>query len=343
MAEDRTVKGGLPEAPEEIGVYFGKPKFDWKRLFFLLVGLGLFFLFYFLPPLEDAADPGGKLFTLTREGKAAIGLFLMAGTWWVFEVIPIGVTSIAIGVVQAMFQLRKNPADAFRDFMDPSVMFIFGSIVVGLAFTKTGLTRRIAFLMLRIVGERTSMILLGSLVLTALLAHFMAHTAAAATVFPILLAVYSLYGEGDKQTNFGKALFIGMAYAAGAGSIITFLGSARGPAAAGMFKEFTGLDVGFFELTKFMFPVGWGMVFLIWGLLMLFLRPEKRVIPGLREEVKELSASLGKITKHEIIVIAFVLGVVLFMTLQSFVPALKGINRAAIILVSTLLFFILRC
>ena len=55
----------------------------------------------------------------------------------------------------------------------------------------------------------------------------MAHTAAAATVFPILLAIYALYGEGDKQTNFGKALFIGMAYAAGAGSIITFLGSAR--------------------------------------------------------------------------------------------------------------------
>ncbi|HLC16938.1 MAG TPA: SLC13 family permease, partial [Thermodesulfovibrionia bacterium] len=134
--------------------------------------------------------------------------------------------------------------------------------------------------------------------------------------------------------------FIGMAYAAGAGSIITFLGSARCPAAAGMFKEFTGQDVGFFELTKFMFPIGWGMVLLIWGLLMVFLKPEKAVIPGLREEVKELSVSLGKITRHEIIVIALVLGVVFFMTLQSFVPALRGINRASIILVSTLLFFI---
>ncbi|HLC15821.1 MAG TPA: anion permease, partial [Thermodesulfovibrionia bacterium] len=154
MAEEKAIKGGLPESHGDIGIVFGKPKFDWKRLFFLLLGVGFFFLFYFLPPFEDAADPGGKLFTLTREGKAAIGLFLMAGTWWIFEVIPIGVTSIAIGVMQAMFELRKNPADAFRDFMDPSVMFIFGSIVVGLAFTKTGLTRRIAFLMLRIVGER---------------------------------------------------------------------------------------------------------------------------------------------------------------------------------------------
>ena len=114
---------------------------------------------------------------------------------------------------------------------------------------------------------------------TAGLAHFMAHTAAAATVFPILLAINALYGEGDKPTKFGKSLFIGMAYAAGAGSIITFLGSARAPAGAGMFKEFTGKDISFFELTKYMFPIGWVMVFVIWTYLMIFLKPEKRLSP----------------------------------------------------------------
>ena len=36
------------------------------------------------------------------------------------------------------------------------------------------------------------------------------------------------------------------------------------PAAAGMFKEFTGRDIGFFELSQYMFLVGWVMVFLIW-------------------------------------------------------------------------------
>ena len=71
------------------------------------------------------------------------------------------------------------------------------------------------------------------MIIVAALAHFMAHTAAAATVFPILMAIYSLYGEGDKPTKFGKALFIGMAYAAGAGSIVTMLGSARAPAGGG--------------------------------------------------------------------------------------------------------------
>lgn len=285
-------------------------------------------------------DPLGKHFPLSQQAKGAIGLFLMAGIWWVFEVVPIGITSIAIGVFQALFAIR-SAKDAFRDFMDPSVMFIFGSVVIGIAFTKTGLTKRIAYKMLEIVGERTSMILLGALVVTAALTHFMAHTAAAATVFPILLAINSLYGESEKPTKFGKALFIGMAYAAGAGSIVTFLGAARGPAAAGMFKEFTGRDIGFFELTKYMFLIGWLMVFLIWLYFIIVLKPEKSVIKGLKEKVKHMMKELGPMTIQEKLVIIIVIAVVLVMSAQSFVPALQPLDRAAIMLCSTLLFFLL--
>ncbi|MDI6722784.1 MAG: SLC13 family permease [Candidatus Aenigmarchaeota archaeon] len=341
MAEHIKNTQGLPEPPKEILVAAPKIKFDWKRVFFILSGLGIFLWIYFMPQWNDAVDPTGKAFPLSQQGKGAIALFLLAGIWWVFEVVPIGVTAIAIGVMQAIFAIRPAK-DAFRDFMDPSVMFIFGSVIVGLAFTKTGLTKRLAYKMLEVVGEKTNMILLGALVVTAGLAHFMAHTAAAATVFPILLAIYSLYGEGDKPTKFGKALFIGMAYAAGAGSIVTILGSARAPAAAGMFKEFTGTDISFFELTKYMFPVGWGMVFLIWAILMIFLRPEKKTIPGLRDKVKKLSKDLGSLTRDEKFVIFCVIGVVMAMSLQSVVPYLKTMDRSAIMLVSTLLFFIFK-
>jgi len=343
MAEKEKKKPeGLPEPPAEIQV--GAPpkvRFDWKRVMFILIGLGLFLWIYYMPAWPDAVDPAGKHFSLSPEGKGAIALFLLAGTWWVFEVIPIGVTSLAIGVFQALFAIR-TAKDAFRDFMDPSVMFIFGSVVVGLAFTKSGLTKRLAYKMLAIVGERTSMILLGALIVTAGLAHLMAHTAAAATVFPILLAIYALYGEGNRSTKFGKALFIGMAYAAGAGSIVTILGSARAPAAAGMFKEFTGMDIGFFEISKYMFLIGWIMVFIIWGYLMIFLKPEKKVISGLKEKVKKLSSELGSMTRNEKFVIICVLGVVMVMVLQSFIPALKQLDRASIMLVSTLIFFIFR-
>jgi sodium-dependent dicarboxylate transporter 2/3/5 len=338
---DANITGSLPKAPPEILVASPKIKFNWKRVLFILIGLGLFFWIFYMPAWPDAVDPAGKHFALSAKGKGAIALFLLAGVWWVFEVVPIGVTAIAIGVFQAIFAIR-SAKDAFRDFMDPSVMFIFGSVVVGLAFTRTGLTKRLAYKMLSIVGERTSMITLGALIVTAGLAHFMAHTAAAATVFPILLAINSLYGEGERPTKFGRSLFIGMAYAAGAGSIVTILGSARAPAAAGMFKEFTGTDISFFELSKYMFPIGWGMVFVIWILLMILSKPEKKIISGLKERVKTLSKELGPMSRNEKFVIVCVIGVVLAMISQSFFPNMKAMDRSAIMLCSTLLFFLFK-
>ncbi len=267
--------GGLPPMPEDIYLAKTRKRIDWKRLIFIFLGLGLFAAVYLSSPWPDAVDPAGEHFVLTREGKAALGLFLLAATWWVFEVVPIGITSITIGVVQALFLIRAARV-AFTDFMEPSVWFILGSLVIGMVFTKTGLTKRMAYKMLALVGERTSMIYLGCFVMTAALTLIMAHTAVAATVYPLLMAIYALYGEEDKPTKFGKGLFLGMAFVAGAGSIITLLGAARGAVAIGFFKDIVGREISFFELTKYMFPVGWLMTFLLWGFFMIFCKPEKK-------------------------------------------------------------------
>ncbi len=321
---------------------FGAPdkgNFVWKRFLFLFIGIILFVIVYYAPPWADAVDPMGEHFPLTRQGKGAVAIFLLAGTWWVFEVVPIGITSLAIGVLQALFLIRTAKV-AFNDFMDPSVMFIFASIVIGLAFTKTGLTKRLAYKMLVIVGEKTSMIYLGCFVVTAALTHIMAHTAVAATIYPLLLAVYSLYDEGDKPTKFGKGLFIGMAYVAGAGSIVTLLGAARGAVAIGFFNDIVGKNITFFQLSYYMFPIGWLMTFLLWGFFMIFCKPEKKVIPGLREKAKVLNSELGPISRNEIVAATIVFACILVMSLRSFIPILKPINKTAIILISTILFFI---
>jgi sodium-dependent dicarboxylate transporter 2/3/5 len=336
-----TPAGGLPPMPDEIFLAKAGKQIDWKRLIFIFLGLGLFAAVYISPPWPDAVDPMGEHFVLTREGKAAVALFLLAATWWVFEVVPIGITSITIGVVQALFMIRPARV-AFTDFMAPSVWFILGSIVIGMVFTKTGLTKRMAYKMLALVGERTSMIYLGCFVMTSALAHIMAHTAVAATVYPLLMAIYALYGEEDRPTRFGKGLFIGMAYVAGAGSIVTLLGAARGAVAIGFYKDIVGREIAFFELTKYMFPVGWLMTFLLWGFFMIFFKPEKATIPGLRERAKNLYARLGPVSFQEILALVIVLGAVAVMSLRSFVPALQSMDKAAVILTGTILFFLFK-
>jgi len=294
------------------------------RLIYMFIGIIGFILVYSSPPWPDAVDPGGKIFELSPQGKGALAIFILAGTWWVFEVVPIGVTSLAIGVLQALFLIR--PA----------------KIMIGTIFTKTGLTKRLAYKMLMVVGERTSMIYLGCFVVTALLTHIMAHTAVAATIFPLLVAIYNLYGEGSKRTKFGKGLFMGMAYVAGAGSIVTLLGAARGAVAIGFYREVVGTDIGFFQLTKYMFPVGWLMVFILWGFFMIFFKPEKKVVPGLREKAVKLNSELGPITRKESIALVIVLGTIITIGLRSFVPILKPVDKTALILISSILFFVFR-
>jgi sodium-dependent dicarboxylate transporter 2/3/5 len=321
-----------------------KRKINGKRIFFTLLGLLLFALVYFAPAFPDAVDPNGKHFALTFEGKAAIALFLFAATWWVFEVVPIGVTGIAIAVMQVLFLIKREggdfPRDAFTDFMDPSVWFIVGSLVIGMVFTKTGLTRRMAYKMLSVVGERTSMIYLGCFVMTAALTLIMAHTAVAATIFPLLMAIYSLYGEGDKPSKFGKGLFIGMAFVAGAGSVITLLGAARGAVALGFFRKIVGREISFFGLSYYMLPLGALMVALLWVFMMVAFKPEKKTIPGLKKRSKELYAKLGPMNKAEIVSLAIVVGIIVILGLRQFIPALAVLDKSAIILVGTILFFV---
>ena len=372
---DQTRKDGYSDASATAsGVHLAK-KLRWgdgKKYYWMLLGVALFCIVYFCPPFPDAVDPEGTSFHLSHQGKAALALFLLAATWWVFEVLPIGVTSIAIGVIQVLFLIRpakvvtevtegviekgapitgrvveelSTAKVAFGDFMDPSVWFILGSITFGMVFSKSGLTKRMAYRMLVLVGEHTSMIYLGCFLITAGLTLIMAHTAVAATIYPLLMTIYSLYTDDDRPTRFGKGLFIGMAFVAGAGSIITLLGAARGAVAIGFFREIVpNGEISFFELTYYMLPVGCVMTILLWLYCLVVFKPEKRTIPGLRQRAKVLHSTLGPMTRTEILSLAIILTAIAVMSSRQFVPEALGqhLHKTAVILTATILFFVFR-
>jgi sodium-dependent dicarboxylate transporter 2/3/5 len=73
---------------------------------------------------------------------------------------------------------------------------------------------------------------------------------------------------------------------------------------------------------------------------MIVLKPEKKSIPGLRDRARRLNAELGPLTRNEIKAAAIVGACIVTMALQPYTPVLKPIDKTAIILVSTILFFI---
>ena len=64
------------------------------------------------------------------------------------------------------------------------------------------------------------------------------------------------------------------------------------------------------------------------------------MIPGLRDKARQLNSELGPLTRNEIKATLIVGACIVAMALQPYVAILQPINKTAIILVSTILFFI---
>lgn len=335
MAESaRTAACGPATLREHAGP---KPRqISWRQLSVIAAGLLLFAAAFVLPVPPPVRDHLGTTVALSREGQAALGLFLMAVLWWVSEVIPTGATSIAVGALQALFVLRA-PRAALADFMDPVVWFVFGALLFGMVFAKTGLTRRLAYGILALAGERTRLLYLVCFALVGLLGLFMAHTTVAATVFPLFLAVHSLYAEGELPTRFGKGLFTGLAFSSGAASVATLLGSARALLAIGIFEAMTKRSVGFFEFATYMVPLGAVTILLVAGFAVLRYPPERRTISGLSDRVRLLNQKLGPLSRAEIGSLVIALIALSALGLSAVAP--WPLDKSAVILCAVLLFF----
>jgi sodium-dependent dicarboxylate transporter 2/3/5 len=101
------------------------------------------------------------------------------------------------------------------------------------------------------------------------------------------------------------------------------------------------VDISFFQLTAYMFPVGWIMTFILWGFFMLIFKPERDAIPGLKLKAKRMYAELGSWSKNEILTTVIVLSTIVVIALKNFVPALGNLDKTGILLCSTIAFFLL--
>lgn len=93
-----------------------------------------------------------------------------------------------------------------------------------------------------------------------------------------------------------------------------------------------------------MAPMGLLMVFSIWLIIITFFKPERAVIAGLREKARNLTKELGPMNSKEKFVIFMVLGIVGLFMAKAFLPikAFTDLDRAGIMLVGTVLFFMTR-
>lgn len=262
-----------------------------KRLFkhgILLLGVLGFILLMIMPAPKD----------LSIQGQRALGVFILCLSLWITGYLPLAITSImGIGMIPLLGIM--SPEEAFALFGNKAIFFILGALMLAAALYKTGLGSRIAFALVIHFDHQPPRIIAGIIIASAFLSCIMPEHAVAAMLFPIILEIARSLKLQPLHSNFGKALFISMAWGTVIGGITTFLGGARNLLAVGVLEENYGLTVGFFEWIKYSFPFTIILLVIAYWLILKAFPPEIESAEAAIDEMKNRIKELGPLQKNE--------------------------------------------
>ncbi len=222
----------------------------------ILFSLMVLLIVYLLPPPEG----------LSPQAWNALGIFLLAIILWTTSALPLSVTGLFVIVLLPLLDVMSS-RDAFALFGNKAVFFILGAFILAAAMLKTGLSKRIALLMLGRFDRTPRRLLCSVMFTSAMLSFIMPEHAVAAIMFPVIGTIADSLDLEPLSSKYGTLLFLSMAWGAIIGGVGTLLGGARNPLAIGLLEESTGLTITFFEWCIAAIPIVF--VMLIAGFLIL--------------------------------------------------------------------------
>ena len=214
----------------------------------------------------DGLSPTAKRFLAVL----AFLLFL-----FIFEPIPLEITAICIGVLLIVTGVT-DVKGAWAPYMHPVVVFIMCCLIYAIAMEKAGLTRRLGHAIALRAGDSvirfTFMLSIGLGYASGLFHDAASAAIGIATMLPLMRAA------GIKPyTNTAKFMMLSVPFAASAGGMITLVGGGRNMVAAAFLKEFTGVEITFFDWIKFAAPAGLVTVPLAVVVLYFIYRPDRSI------------------------------------------------------------------
>src|SRR5260221_9589855 len=119
-----------------------------RRLLMLLSGAAIFWSIRVLPPVAG----------LDRGAQAALAVFGICIFYWVFSVLPIMITGI-LAIVLLPLSGVMSAKDAYAQFGNEAVFFILGAFILAAAMMQSGLSARLALVVLRRFGHQPTTML----------------------------------------------------------------------------------------------------------------------------------------------------------------------------------------
>ncbi len=197
-----------------------------KRWFFIAMAIGT--------ALMTMPQPEG----LTREGQIVLTMSVVAVILFVTEPVPLPTVALLIIVGQVLL-LGLESTTVAKTLMTDSVLFIMGSLMLAVAVVKQKLDIRIAWLIVRITGTKTTRICFGISAVSGVLASFVGEHTVAAMMLPVGVTLISLTSDDPKEVRrLAAVLLFSISYGCSVAGIGTPSGGARNAIMIGYWKEF---------------------------------------------------------------------------------------------------------
>lgn len=292
-----------------------------------LVGCGLL-VFLLISNLELAG--------LSEPGRLAIGVFAASIFLWATEALPLMITSILALVSFPALGILETEA-TYALFGSEVTFFILGVFILASPLQRSGLSTRIAIRVLDRFGSTPDRLITAVLTLTALMSCIMSCHAVAAIFLPVVHSIRKGLPL-KRRSNYGKALYLALAWGSIIGGTATLLGSGRAPLAIAILQKNTAQTISFADWAMLASPSMIVMLFLSRLIIRWRFPSEITDIDGARQRLAEQVNKLGKVSYRELAIAGlFALTILAWITLGD------SMGLATISLLSVVCAFVIGC
>ena len=160
---------------------------------------------------------------LGTHGAFAIATGVWMALWWIFRPVHIAVTSLLPIAVNAVFNMIPNPHVIALYFTD-IVILLLGSDLICMAWTTTGLDKRISLRTLCLIGTSMKQQILVWFGASVVLSAFLPNTVVATIFCPIAVGMLQFVGEKDiLHSKLAIPILLAIGWGSGIGGVCFLL------------------------------------------------------------------------------------------------------------------------
>mmetsp|Transcript_38056 Transcript_38056/g.80571 ORF Transcript_38056/g.80571 Transcript_38056/m.80571 type:complete len:607 (-) Transcript_38056:49-1869(-) len=270
------------------------------------------------------------------------GMTLWIAAWWLFEPIPLGITSLIPIIAFPLARISTVEAVS-QQYSLPLMWMFFGGFQLAFALQKAGLHKRIALHVMQLCGTAEALLMLGIMLSVAFLSMFLSNTSTTLMIVPVAQAIVGSLDEtsssdsssdssdGSSDLERGqvrpggglfKPLMLGIAYSASVGGLGSLIGTPPNGVLAVQGIPF-GINISFARWAAFAMPFSFLTTILLWLYFVFQFKVSFQTAPGGQSGLRKFALELGSMSQAEARVAAiFVLTVAGWISRKSIVQAL---------------------